>query len=213
MRPRAKVVMPVACGTAFSVVPRSSSRVRMKLTRVGGVAEIVRALAKKPGAALPYVQARAKPVGGFRRRRDGRGRVERDLGDAAERIRDDGRFQRALTLVGDVRVARAAARRIADRRAPIGARLGDIHGAGPDHLTRHPLDDRRHALAWNRARHEHDLPLVASQHPPASHGLHDIEIELITSVWHQSGPRPKATGLRRCCCTRVFDVAKHSGFS
>ena len=86
------------------------------------------------------------------------------------------------------RCARRASRRTADR-PPTRPRSGD----GLEHVARdrvgqpllRALDPRRHALAGNRAAHEHHLPEVPRDHPSAGRRLLDRELDLLTFVEHQ----------------------------
>jgi len=61
------------------------TRVGKQLARGARVAQVMRALAKKPGAPVPHVQPRSHSIAIRLRMRDGHRRLERDVPDAPER--------------------------------------------------------------------------------------------------------------------------------
>ena len=61
-------------------------------------------------------------------------------------------------------------------------------GFGVRDALRHTLDARRHALARNRARHEHHLSVDARNHPPSRGRLLDRQRHHLARCEHGQGP-------------------------
>ena len=75
----------------------------------------------------------------------------------------------------------AAACGIGFRLAPVWRRLFDRAWSGVRDAAAHLLDAHPHALAWNRAGDEDNLPVVAGDHPTAGGGLLDQERQFVVS--------------------------------
>jgi hypothetical protein len=90
-----------------------------QLLRGGGVAQLVRAFAVKPRARAGHMEPCPHPVALFRRAGDVDRMLDRILAQAGERVADHVRLDRELAAVGDVRVERAAAERVAAGLTPI----------------------------------------------------------------------------------------------
>ena len=101
--------------------------------------------------------------------------------EASEGVADDVGLDRELALVGDVRVERRAAQRDRQPAGPaIGRRLDHLARDGVSHALLRALDPRVDPLARNRAAHEHDLPEMARDHPPAGGRLLDRQLDLLS---------------------------------
>ena len=93
-------------------VLREFEQARRELPRRRGVAQRMRALAVEPDVRAVRVQARPQPPLACRRANGADRRQVAQSTDAAERVLDDGAFQRELPGVGDVGERQAAALRV-----------------------------------------------------------------------------------------------------
>ena len=78
-----------------------------------------------------------------------------------------------------MRVEAAAAQRVGERIAAVGGRLRDADHSRERDALAEPLDAREHRLAGDRARHQHDLAVLARDHPAAGCRLLDLQPELV----------------------------------